>query len=180
MFKKRLRRALIACGMVALTAGTAAATPAHADGFPVDSSFSTKWLVRSSGKALAVGSWWQSPGSVYQQTYEGLANQKFKYRYFADGHFSLVDTSWWGGCLDVENDSIAIGARIISKTCDGSPSQKWDYSSDPGNLAHVYLRNVLSGLYMTLESPSSPTVFIRFVQKPKTGTFAQQFTKSVA
>jgi hypothetical protein len=166
--------------MVAMTAATATAAPAHADDFPVDSSFSTKWVVRSSGKAMTVSSSWQPPVSVYQQTYQGLANQKFKYRYFSDGHFSLVDTSWWGGCLDVENDSTAVGAKIISKGCDGSSSQKWDYLSDPGNPGYVYLRNVWSGLYVTLESSPSTGVSYRFIQTSKTGAYTQQFTKSVA
>ncbi|WP_433017683.1 RICIN domain-containing protein [Kribbella sp. CA-294648] len=179
MFKKKLRRAIAIGGMFAVAAvGTATTVPASAAGTAVDSTTTSMLVLRHSGKAITVSDWWKSnPVNVEQQTYQGWGTQKFKHRYFADGHFSLVDTSWWQGCLDVENDSGSDGARIISKACDGTPSQKWDYTPNPDNLNYVYLRNVNSGLYVTLVT-GSVSNGTKFVQRVKNGYTIQQFSKT--
>lgn len=176
MLKKKLRRAIVASGVLAAAIGGATAAPATAAG-PWDSTTTTKFGLRHSGKALTVSDWWKSnPVSVEQQTYQGFGTQKFKFRYFDGGLVSLIDTSWWQGCLDVQDNSLQAGAKIVSNGCDGTLSQKWEFMRDQGNLNYVYLRNAYSGLYVTLET-SGTASGTKFVQRAKTGSTLQQFTK---
>jgi len=176
VLKKKLRRAIVTSGVLAAAVGTATAMPASAAG-PWDSTTTTRFVLRHSGKAMTVNDWWKSdPVGVDQQSYQGFGTQKFKFRYFDDGLVSLIDTSWWQGCLDVQGNSLQPGAKIVSQGCDGTASQKWTFDRDAGNLNYVYLRNANSGLVVTLEK-SGTTSGIKFVQRAKTGSTLQQFSK---
>ncbi|WP_369275914.1 RICIN domain-containing protein [Streptomyces sp. R11] len=182
MFTHRIRRKLALSHMLAVATAAALAlqvAPAHADG-PVDGTVFNKWLLRSSDKAMSLGPWypeWSAP--VWQTAYQGHGNQKFKFRYFDDGYFSLVDDSWWGGCVDIEGDSKSEEARIVSRPCDNTTSQRWSYSRDPGNLDYAYLTNKWSGLTVTLETTSNADE-VKFVQRKKSGASTQQFRFSAA
>ncbi|GAA1017966.1 hypothetical protein Aple_069560 [Acrocarpospora pleiomorpha] len=55
-----------------------------------------------------------------------------------------------GGCLDVLNDSKAIGADLAIRQCDGSPSQQWFTPPKNGRWA---LKNEWSKLYASAKLP---------------------------
>ncbi len=87
---------------------------------------------RHSGKVMdVVGASTANNAEVKQYSWNGGANQKWRFEDVGGGYYRLVSQNS-GKCLDVASASTADGANIIQYTCSSGTNQQWQWVSIDG------------------------------------------------